>query len=113
MPNKLRVALVGCGAIARAMHLPAWCELAREGRIELIAACDVLEERAQGCVSEFGAAKAYPDFEEMLKSEQLDIVDICTQNRLHAPMTIAGLEAGAHVLVEKPMAMNVAEAEAM
>ncbi len=113
MPNKFRVALTGCGAIARAMHLPAWKELAGEGRVELIAVCDIIENRAKTLASEFGALRHYVDFEKMLQEEQPDILDVCTQNRLHAPITLAGLQAGAHVLVEKPMAMNASEAKAM
>jgi predicted dehydrogenase len=113
MTTKLRVAVAGCGGISRAMHLPAWRELVGEGRVELVAVCDIMEDRVKAIAAEFGAARSYTDFEKMIKDEQIDILDVCTQNRLHAPMTLVGLEAGAHVLVEKPMAMNSAEARAM
>lgn len=109
----LRVGVIGVGGIARAGHLPSWKELQDEGRIDLAAVCDVVPGRAEEVKAEYGAGAAYTDFEKMLRDETLDIVDICTQNRFHCPVAVAALEAGNHVLVEKPIAMNVAEAEKM
>lgn len=57
--------------------------------------------------------RLYTDVKDMVAKEELDAVSVCTWNAAHAPCTIAALEAGLHVLCEKPMAMNVAEAEAM
>lgn len=116
MPKKnrpLRVALVGAGGIARDCHLPHWRELAEEGRVELVGICDINLERAETEAAKSVNARPFTDYHQLLAEEQCDIVDICTQNRLHAPVTIAALEAGAHVLVEKPMAMNARECKAM
>ncbi len=109
----LRVGLIGTGEIARIMHLPAWQELANEGRIELTAVCDIIEERAQKSAEQFGAKKVYVQYEKMLKAERFDIIDICTPNGWHSPMAVNALEAGCHVIVEKPMATSVAEARLM
>jgi len=113
MPQKLKVGVIGIGGIATTCHLPAWKELAAKGVIELVGACDLIESRAQQGVVEFGAQKSFLDFEKMLAADDYDIIDICTTNKGHAPITLKVLAAGANVLVEKPMAMNVGEAEQM
>lgn len=109
----LRLGMIGVGGIAQGGHLPYWQELQEEGRIELVAVCDVNPERVQEVQEKFGAGAAYTDYKRMLRSETLDLVDVCTQNRFHCPVTVAALEAGNHVLVEKPIAMNVREADKM
>ena len=109
----LRVAVVGCGDVARKHHLPNWKELVGEGRVTLTAVCDAEPDRAALCRDEFEVVRAFSSFEEMLEEGAYDVIDICTQNRLHCPMTIAALKTGAHVLVEKPMAMDTTEARQM
>ena len=109
----LRVAVVGCGDVARKHHLPNWKELVGEGRVTLAAVCDADPERSTQARQEFNAAKAFTSYESMLAEGAYDVIDICTQNRLHCPMTLEALKHGAHVLVEKPMAMNVSEAQQM
>jgi predicted dehydrogenase len=111
--RKLKVGLIGAGAIAEEQHLPYWQELEAEGRIEMIGICDIVPERRETQALPFENAKAWASYRKMLKAHDFDIIDVCTQNRHHAPATIAALEAGAHVLVEKPMAMNTKEAQAM
>jgi len=111
--NPLKVGVIGCGAIAQERHLPYWRELEEEGRIIIAGLCDSIKDRPESEAKLCKQAKVYTDYIDMLKSEQLDIVDVCTQNRLHAPMTISALNAGAHVLVEKPIAINTAEAKKM
>lgn len=111
--KKLRVGIIGTGAIARDKHIPYWAELEAEGRVEIVAMADVIKDRAETQAARCAGPVAYADHREMLKNHQLDIVDVCTQNRLHAPLTIDALNAGANVLVEKPMAMNARECEAM
>lgn len=114
MPKKvLRVGIIGCGGIANACHLPNWQELEAEGRVELAGVCDIVKERAEQAKAKFGARKMYRDFSQMLKDGTYDVIDVCTQNRFHCPATVAALQAGANVLVEKPMAMNAKECEAM
>jgi predicted dehydrogenase len=111
--TKLRVGVIGTGAIAQSHHLPYWKELETEGRVELVGVCDVIEARVQAVKQQFDAQRAYTDAKKMLRDGEYDIIDICTQNRLHAPQSIMALEAGAHVLVEKPMALSVKQGEQM
>lgn len=114
MPRKaFRVGIIGCGAIANEMHLPNWQELENEERIELVGVCDIIEERAVQAKEKYGAKKVFLGYDKMLKEDQYDIIDVCTQNRVHCPAAAAALNAGANVLVEKPMAMNAAECEQM
>lgn len=111
--SRLKVGLIGSGAIARDQHLPYWRELEAEGRVEILGVCDLIKERRDVESGKCAQAKPYANYTRMLKEIDFDIIDVCTQNRVHAPATIAGLNAGAHVLVEKPMAMNTKECEAM
>lgn len=107
--NKIKVAVFGCGAIAQRRHIP---EYAENQHVELVAFADPNLERAQEMVELYGG-KAYASYEEILANEEIDAVSVCTPNYLHAPMTIAAANAGKHVLVEKPMACSIEEAEQM
>lgn len=111
--KKLRVGVIGVGGIAVGCHLPYWQELENEGRVELVGVCDLIKSRVAVGQERFGARKGYTDYKKMLREDQYDIIDICTHNRWHCPMTVDALKAGAHVLVEKPMAMNAKESQAM
>ena len=110
--EKVRLGIIGCGGIANGKHLPA---LKKIKEVELVAFCDIIVERAEKAAKEYGVegAKAYEDFNEMLKNEKLDVVHVCTPNNVHAPASIAAMEAGCHVMCEKPMAKNVEQAQAM
>ena len=110
--EKTRVAIIGCGGIANGKHMPS---LAKVPECEMVAFCDVVQERAEAAVRKFGAegARAYTDYKVMLEEVKPDVVHVLTPNRLHAPITIAALEAGAHVMCEKPMAATAADARAM
>jgi predicted dehydrogenase len=109
----LRVGIIGSGDIAKDQHLPYWRQLEAEGRVTVAGVCDVIKERAKTQAGLCENAKVYFDYKKMLAAEDLDVVDVCTQNRFHSICTVAALKAGAHVLVEKPMAMNVKECQAM
>src|SRR5262245_37718368 len=106
----LKVALVGVGAAAQINHLPA---LQRLEDVELVALCDRDPEKTSRVAQKFGVPTAYSRFEELLAHDGLDAVDITTPNYLHAPMAMAALEAGKHVLCERPLARNGAEAATM
>ena len=80
----LRVAVAGCGDVAQTKHLPHWKELADEGRVELASVCDIIPGRADASRDKFGADKAFTDFSEMIDYADYDVLDVCTQNRLHA-----------------------------
>ncbi|MFP7298899.1 Gfo/Idh/MocA family protein [Neobacillus niacini] len=107
--EKLRVGVIGCGSISQYRHLP---EYKLNKNVELAAVCDINEERAQATAEKYGA-KAYTSYEELINSGLVDAVSVCTPNYLHAPITIAALNAGLHVLCEKPMATSRKEAEEM
>ena len=107
-----RVGIIGCGGIANGKHMPA---LKRVVDCEMVAFCDVIEERAKKAAQDFGAegAKVYTDYKELLKDGTIDVVHVCTPNRSHSFITVDALEAGKHVMCEKPMAINSAEAKKM
>jgi UDP-N-acetylglucosamine 3-dehydrogenase len=107
--NKIKVAVIGCGSISKYRHIP---EYAAKESVELVAFCDPIVERAQKYADQYGA-KAYANYEDMLAELKPDAVSVCTPNYLHAPVAIAAANAGAHVLVEKPMASTDEEAAAM
>ncbi|MEA2583178.1 MAG: hypothetical protein QOF33_1263, partial [Thermomicrobiales bacterium] len=107
----LRVGVIGAGTIALSAHLPAIARL--KGRVELVAIADVRAEVAERAAARYGAEAAYGDYRQLLDRTDIDLVDICTPEFLHAEQTIAAAAAGKHVLCEKPMAATVAEADAM
>ena len=107
--KKLRVGVIGCGSIAQHRHLP---EYIANKNVELVAVCDINENRVKEIAEKYEAA-AYTNYEELLTSGTVDAVSVCTPNYLHAPISIAALNAGLHVLCEKPMATSKQEAEAM
>ncbi|MRX73888.1 gfo/Idh/MocA family oxidoreductase [Bacillus lacus] len=107
--GKIRIGVIGCGSIAKHRHLP---EYAANNEVEIVALCDKVEERAAELAKEYGA-RSYKDYEELLKSDDIDAVSVCTPNYLHAPISIAALAAGKHVLCEKPMAISEEEAQQM
>ncbi len=108
----LKIGIVGCGGIANGKHLPA---LSHIKEVELVAFCDIIVERAEKAAKEYGVqnARVYKDYKEMLEKETLDIVHVLTPNREHAPISIDAMEAGCHVMCEKPMAKSYADAKAM
>ncbi|WP_334075148.1 Gfo/Idh/MocA family protein [Paenibacillus sp. A14] len=112
MSKVYRVGIIGCGGIANGKHLPSLNKLAN---VELTAFCDIVPERAEEAAAKYGSegAKVYSDYREMLKEEQLDIVHVLTPNDSHAEISIAALEAGNHVMCEKPMAKSAADARKM
>lgn len=109
----LRVGLVGTGLIATLKHLPAWRRAARAGEARVVALCDVDAARGRAVAGVQGVPAVYADVSEMCARERLDAVDVCTPPATHAPVCVAALEHGAHVLVEKPMATSVAECDLM
>jgi predicted dehydrogenase len=83
--------------------------------VEIVAFCDIIEQRAADSAKEFGIERAnfHTDYKELLKNDSIDIVHVCTPNKSHSEITIAALEAGKHVLCEKPMAKSYADAAKM
>ena len=111
MARALRAGVVGCGQIARHLHLTDYAECEQA---EVVALCDVIQSKAEALAADKArGARVYTDYRKMLKSEKLDMVTVATPNNLHAAVTIAALKAGCHVLVEKPMATSLAQAQRM
>ncbi len=108
MSTQLRAALIGCGQIA-GMHAGA---LIRAG-IPVAATCDRDAQKAQGIAALAPGARPHTDLDTMLAAERPDVVHILTPPSTHAALAQAAARAGAHVLVEKPVALSVAEADAM
>ncbi|MFS0559846.1 Gfo/Idh/MocA family oxidoreductase [Terribacillus sp. 179-K 1B1 HS] len=105
----LRVGVVGLGSIARNRHLP---ELEQNPYTEITAVCDVVPSRSEEIAKAYHAT-AYTEYEELIEDPRIDAVIVCAANHLHAPVSIAALEAGKHVLCEKPMATTLEEADEM
>lgn len=112
MSRIYRIAIVGCGGIANGKHMPA---LSKLNNVEMVAFCDIVEERAVEASQKYGAEDAlvYTDYKELLSDASIDIVHVCTPNDSHADIAIDALEAGKHVMSEKPMAKTALDAQRM
>ena len=111
--GKLRIGIVGCGGIANQKHMPGL--KANSDLNEIVAFCDIIEERAIKAKKDFGTedARVYTDYHDLVNDPGVDVVHVCTPNVAHCPVTVAAFEAGKHVMSEKPMASNSADAKKM
>ncbi len=107
--KKVRIGIVGAGNISET-HLHSYKEVPQ---VEVVAICDIDENRVKMTADSFGIEKRYLSIEEMIAAEELDAVDICVWNCNHAKCAIYALEHNLHVICEKPMATTVEECEAM
>jgi predicted dehydrogenase len=107
--SDLKIVIVGAGFAARIVHLPGYAGVGEP----VAAICDLDQERAQALADRYDIPKTYTDWREMFERERPDVVSVCLPNVLHRELTLAALEAGAHVLCEKPLATSVAEAHEM
>jgi predicted dehydrogenase len=108
--NVFKGAIVGCGAVANHTHIAAW-KSSRD--VEIIAACDANEEAATKTAQRWNIPGIYTDFTRMLGEAKLDFVDICTPQVTHFKLSTEAMKAGLHVVVEKPMAHNLSQANEM
>ncbi len=110
--DKVRVGIVGCGGIANGKHMPS---LKKLKNVEMVAFCDIIVERAEKAKATYGTpdAAVYKDYRKLLEDKTIDVVHVLTPNRWHCEITVAALEAGKHVMCEKPMAINSKEAKEM
>lgn len=108
----LKVGIIGCGGIATGKHLPAMQSL---GCFEIAAFCDLREERAVQAKKLYGTkdAAVYTDYKKMLEDQTLQAVYVLTPNKFHSFISIDAMQAGKHVMCEKPMAKIAKEAVAM
>ena len=107
MADKVRIGIIGCGTIGT-VHANAYKKVANS---EIVALCDILPDRLAEKAKEFGVAKTYTDYLELVKDPEIDAVSVCVPNDMHAPIAIAAFEAGKHVLLEKPMTLTASLGE--
>ncbi len=109
MAEKLKVGIIGTGNISNE-HIKSYMN---NPNVELYAFCDINEEQLQKMGREYGVTRLFTDKKDLLALDEIDMVSVCTWNSAHAECSIAALNAGKHVLCEKPMATTVADALAM
>ena len=107
--KKLRVAVIGCGGIAQT-HMKAFENIPA---VEIVAGVDIIPARLDNFQEKWGVSALFKDWKEMLKKVKPDAVTVCTPNGVHCAPAVDAANAGCHVVVEKPMAMNPAECEKM
>jgi predicted dehydrogenase len=109
MAKPVRVGFIGTGGIAGRQAQ----RLSQSKDVQIVAGCDVSEENLKKFADTYKVPRTFKDYHELVQLKDLDAVSVCTPNYLHKDPTVAALKTGKHVLVEKPMAMNAVEAQAM
>ncbi|SMC07888.1 Predicted dehydrogenase [Sulfobacillus thermosulfidooxidans DSM 9293] len=107
----LRIGVVGTGNVGANHHIPAYKSMGH--KVTVVAVADVVEEQARRCAERFSIPHYFTDYDEMLRTIDLDAVSVCVPNALHSEIVIAAIEKGCHVLCEKPPAVTSQQAEAM
>lgn len=105
----IKVGVIGCGKIAQVRHIP---EYAANPHVEVYGFYDINQARAEELAVKYGG-KAFASYQELLADPEIEAVSVCAANHVHAEIAIAALNAGKHVLCEKPMAVTLEECEAM
>lgn len=108
--TEFTVAIVGAGGIYRLAHGPAWRQIPRA---RVVAVCDLLVERAEQACRESKAEAFFHRVDDLLEHDGIDVVDICTPSDTHAELSIQALQAGKHVICEKPIALTAEDAARM
>ncbi|MBM3522308.1 MAG: Gfo/Idh/MocA family oxidoreductase [Alphaproteobacteria bacterium] len=108
--QKLGVGVLGAHTWAEKAHLPGY---AADPRVDLVAICDVMPERAQAMAAQFGARRVYTDPKALLADREIQMVDVCTPTDTHLELALAAIAAGKHVLCEKPIARDARDAYRM
>jgi predicted dehydrogenase len=107
MSKTLKVGIIGAGGIVRGAHLtPGWRAVPDA---KIVAVCDIHEPTAKKLAADFDIPQIFTDFNDLLKLDEIDCVDICTPNKFHTPAVLGALKAGKHVICEKPLAVSTAE----
>lgn len=111
--TSLRIGIIGCGFIANLKHFPSLTTF--PDRCTIVALADLDTARANKAKQEYDLASAYvtDDFHTLIEDPDIDVIHVCTPNNTHREITVAALEAGKHVMCEKPMAITGADARAM
>lgn len=112
MEKVIKIGIIGCGGIANGKHMPA---LSKIPGVELVAFCDIAVEKAEQAAKQYGipGAGVFENYKDLLAIEEIEAVHVCTPNLSHSFITVDALEAGKHVMCEKPMAVTAVEAKAM
>jgi len=110
MNGKIKVGIIGVGSIAQRHHIPA---LKERPDVEIVAICDSEKEIVDRVARDFSIKREFTDYNDLLSIEEIDAVHICTPNFLHKDPTVKALDAGKHVLVEKPIAHTAADGAEM
>jgi predicted dehydrogenase len=110
MSDNLRVAVIGAGRWARRAHIPGW---QRDPRVTVVALADTDAEVVAQAGAEFGVERVVTDYRELLDDPDIDVIDVATGNRPHFEISKAALEAGKHVLCEKPVHHDYRETMAL
>ena len=108
--EKIKIGIIGTGSISH-FHMGGY--RASSDIAEVTAVCDLNLDRARAFAEKYGVPHVYGSYEEMLRDAPIDAVSVTTWNNAHAPATIAALQAGKHVLCEKPLALNAVQAQEM
>jgi predicted dehydrogenase len=108
--QEIKVGIIGAGGIAGGKHLPGHRNV--EG-VSIIAVCDIDRQRAENFAKQHDIKHVFTDYNDLVGMPELDAVSVCTPNNFHAPPSIAALEAGKHVICEKPIAGNASDGQAM
>lgn len=107
--QQLRVGIVGCGEVTQIIHLPSLQQLAEQ--FAVTALCDISARVLQTVGDQWRVAKRYPDYHSLVVQDDVDVVLVANPNAYHAEVALAAIAAGKHVLIEKPMCMNLREAD--
>ncbi|MBO5273989.1 MAG: Gfo/Idh/MocA family oxidoreductase [Clostridia bacterium] len=108
--SAIKVAVIGCGTIANSAHIPSYMNCP-DAEIKYF--CDIIPERAEAAVKQYGCGIAVTDYKEVLADPEVSAVSVCTPNNMHPIISIDALKAGKHVLCEKAAARTWAEAKTM
>ncbi|MBO1004004.1 Gfo/Idh/MocA family protein [Pseudogracilibacillus auburnensis] len=107
--RKIRIGLIGSGIIGKT-HLDKYAEI---GDAEIVAVCDLNEQELKKVAEQYQIPNTYTNYRDLLKRDDIDAVDVCLHNNLHAPITIDALRAGKHVYCEKPIAGSYIDGKEM
>jgi predicted dehydrogenase len=108
--NKLKFALIGCGRIS-----PNHIQAALDNNLDIVAVCDIEESKMDDTIKRFNlqGIKKYIDYNDMIKNENLDLIAICTESGKHGKISLECIEAGVNLIIEKPIALSLEEADAI
>src|SRR5262245_30693357 len=104
MTEPLRVGMVGCGLVMELKHMRA---LQHTPAIQVVAACDPDSPRLKAMGEKFSIPRLYPNLDALLADSEIEAIGVCTEPSIHHEAVLAAIDAGKHVLVEKPLALDL------